>query len=237
MRHSYSSEKSFVPSERVVAMLKPGEKSETVPKCSCPYCIDQSRNTNDLDQIHHEKDKGLPILIIPPEPASSHDFKGLLFFASPLKFHFFISGFAHDFTSFCLALLFLSSFFYFFLGLGFVSHPITCRGPWRHLHSVRDADRLPYGGILVYNSRTGEFQSVFFLFVAPHFQVQLTSFISQTCNPEFYKRIRLSQLLDLYADKVSRSISTILRLLFGHGGYCRWLSWHCVYGVNGLLTG
>jgi hypothetical protein len=52
------------------------------------------------------KKKGSPILIIPPEPASSHDFNGLLFFASALKFHFFISGFTHDFTFFCFSLAF-----------------------------------------------------------------------------------------------------------------------------------
>jgi hypothetical protein len=46
------------------------------------------------------KKKGSPNLIIPPEPASSHDFIGLLFIESALAFHFFISGFAHDFTFF-----------------------------------------------------------------------------------------------------------------------------------------
>jgi len=53
------------------------------------------------------KKEGSPILIIPPELASSHDFNGLLFIESALTFHFSVSGFAHDFTFFFFCLAFL----------------------------------------------------------------------------------------------------------------------------------
>jgi hypothetical protein len=42
------------------------------------------------------KKKSLPILIKPPEPASSQDFLGLLLLESALAFHFSVSGFAHN---------------------------------------------------------------------------------------------------------------------------------------------
>ena len=61
---------------------------------------------NNVIELFSAQKKGSPILIIPPEPASSHDSNGLLFIKSALKFHFFISGFAHDFTFFCFSLAF-----------------------------------------------------------------------------------------------------------------------------------
>ena len=52
------------------------------------------------------KKDGSPILIIPPEPASSHYFNGLFFIESALTFHLSISGFAHNFTLFFFSLAF-----------------------------------------------------------------------------------------------------------------------------------
>jgi hypothetical protein len=46
------------------------------------------------------KKKGSLVLVIPPEPAGSHDFNGLQLFEFALTFHFFISGFTHNFTFF-----------------------------------------------------------------------------------------------------------------------------------------
>jgi len=67
-------------------------------------------------------------LLSPPALASSHDLSGLQLFESALTFHFYISGFAHDFTFFFFSLAFLVIAFLLLPGLGFVSHIITCRG-------------------------------------------------------------------------------------------------------------
>jgi hypothetical protein len=59
------------------------------------YDIFINNFNNVIDLFRCEKEKCSPILIKPPEPASSHDFNGLLFFESVLTFHFSVSGFAH----------------------------------------------------------------------------------------------------------------------------------------------
>jgi len=46
--------------------------------------------------IWAQKKNGSPILIKPPEPASSQDFLGLLLLEFALTFHFSVSGFAHN---------------------------------------------------------------------------------------------------------------------------------------------
>jgi hypothetical protein len=60
-----------------------------------------------VTELFRAQKKGSPILIVPPEPASSHDLSGLQLFESALTFHFYISGFAHDFTFFFFSLAFL----------------------------------------------------------------------------------------------------------------------------------
>jgi hypothetical protein len=53
-----------------------------------------------LDQFGATKKKVSLVLVIPPEPAGSHDFNGLQLFEFALTLHLFISGFTHNFTSF-----------------------------------------------------------------------------------------------------------------------------------------
>ncbi len=57
----------------------------------------------------------------PPALTSSHDFDGLLLFAFVLKFHFFVSGFAHGFTFFFSSLAFLVIAFLLFSWVRFLS--------------------------------------------------------------------------------------------------------------------
>lgn len=61
------------------------------------------------------------VLYSPPAPASSHDFNGLQLFAFALKFHFFVSSFAHDFTFFFSSLAFLVIAFLLFSWVRFLS--------------------------------------------------------------------------------------------------------------------
>jgi hypothetical protein len=60
-------------------------------------------------------------LITSPAPARPQDLFGLLHFESALAFHFSISGFAHDFTSFFFSLAFLVIAFLLLPGLRFLS--------------------------------------------------------------------------------------------------------------------
>jgi hypothetical protein len=60
-------------------------------------------------------------LIASPAPARSQDFFGFLHFESALAFHFSVSGFAHDFTSFFFSFAFLVIAFLLLPGLRFLS--------------------------------------------------------------------------------------------------------------------
>jgi hypothetical protein len=60
-------------------------------------------------------------LIASPAPARSQDFFGLLHFESALAFHFPVSSFTHDFTSFFFSLAFFVIAFLLLPGLRFLS--------------------------------------------------------------------------------------------------------------------
>jgi hypothetical protein len=60
-------------------------------------------------------------LIASSAPARPQDFFGFLHFESALAFHFSISSFAHDFTSFFFSFAFLVIAFLLFPGLRFLS--------------------------------------------------------------------------------------------------------------------
>lgn len=89
-------------------------------------------------ELWSPKNKGSPNLIITPEPASSHDSNGLLFIKSALKFHFFISCFAHGFTLFCAGLPTTRRNTWFItLELGEVAEYILF-GSWHHIIKLAD---------------------------------------------------------------------------------------------------
>jgi len=60
-------------------------------------------------------------LIASPAPARSQDFFGLLHFESALAFHFPVSSFTHDFTSFFFSFAFFVIAFLLLPGLRFLS--------------------------------------------------------------------------------------------------------------------
>jgi hypothetical protein len=83
------------------------------PPVECTHFVNPCKNAIDL---FGTKRRAHLFSIIPPEPASPHDFNGLQLIKFALTFHFSVSGFAHDFTSFFLPCLFGHCFFTFALG-------------------------------------------------------------------------------------------------------------------------